>query len=396
MAGMLDGVRVVEYTSLGDDRIGMVLVELGAEVVKLEPKEGSPTRRWWGEVAEGWSPYHLALNRGKKSVALDLGGDEGRRLAARLVASAGVFVRSYDPNDAAGATLSYATLRAANARLVHCDISPFGVKGQYERLAGTLNLAVAASGRWSVARGEGDVPAVSEGLGGGSADAGALYAAYGIISALWKRARTGEGCYLDVSQMDAQLCVQGSSISRLVEDERVHQQAQGTTTTMSAAAKYNYYETKDGKFMLLALIERQFWNRFAEVAGRPDLVDTADWDSPVDFASGDVALRRTMAEIMLQKTLAEWVAIFREHRIAGGPATPPEELADDPHLRERGIIVETVHPRAGRLRMPGSPLGPLEAMAPAPALGEHTAAILAALGESEDAITRLRAQGVIA
>jgi formyl-CoA transferase len=103
-----------------------------------------------------------------------------------------------------------------------------------------------------------------------------------------------------------------------------------------------------------------------------------------------------MAQIMLQKTLAEWVAIFREHRVAGGPATPPEELAEDPHLRERGIIVELSHPVAGSLRMPGSPLVPLEATAPAPALGEHTATILADLGESEDTIERLRAHSVIA
>src|SRR5437588_6000154 len=105
MSDMLQGVRVVEYTRLWEDRVGMILADLGADVIKLEPREGCATRGWWGEVAPGWSPYHLALNRNKQSFAVDLAQPESIRLVERLVASADIFVRSYDVTDPTTAAL---------------------------------------------------------------------------------------------------------------------------------------------------------------------------------------------------------------------------------------------------------------------------------------------------
>jgi crotonobetainyl-CoA:carnitine CoA-transferase CaiB-like acyl-CoA transferase len=394
MAGMLDGVRVVEYTRLWEDRVGMLLGDLGAEVVKLEPVGGCPTRTWWGEVTPGWSPFHLALNRNKKSFAADLAREEGVRLAERLVATADIFVRSYYPTDPMLDTLDYEALRKVNERLIYCDLSPFGREGQYGHLAATLDHAAAAAGRWRPARGEDGRVVVSPGIDRAGGDSGALYAAYGVVAAYWRRGRTGQGAYLDVSQMDAQLTVKGDWLVRFVEDDRVYEQAQGGGGG-PAAAKYNWYETSDGKFMLLALIERQFWNSFARAAGRPDLVDEREWDAPVDFAKGDMALRREIQSITRQKTLAEWVAIFRDHRIAGGPGVPPEELGDDPHLQERGVILETDHPAAGPFMMPGSPIVQVAVRIPAPALGEHTAELLAELGHAEAEVQALRQRGII-
>src|SRR5439155_1852049 len=196
------------------------------------------------------------------------------------------------------------------------------------------------------------------------------------------------------SQMDAQLIVKGDWLVRFVEDDRVADQDQGGSGG-STAAKYNWYETKDGRFLLLALIERQFWNSFARAAGRPDLVDERPWDAPVDFARGDLALRREIQAITKQKTLAEWVEIFREHRVAGGPSVPPEALGEDPHLQARGIIRETRHPVAGAFTLPGSPIVPVEVRLPAPALGAHTAEILRALGYSEPEVAALQERGII-
>jgi crotonobetainyl-CoA:carnitine CoA-transferase CaiB-like acyl-CoA transferase len=334
------------------------------------------------------------LNRNKKSIAVDLTQAAGGRLVERLVAGADIFMRSYDPTDPTEAALSYAPLWRVNGKLIYCNLSPFGAEGPYHRLAAPLGHAAAAAGRWRLARGDDGQIRVGDGIDRADGDSGALYAAYGAIAAYWRCGRTGEGAYLDVAQLDAQLVVKGDWLVRFVEDDRVADQDQGGGGG-AAAAKYNWYETKDGRFLLLALIERPFWNSFVRAAGREDLVDERPWDAPVDFARGDMALRREIQAIIKQKTLAEWVEIFRAHRVAGGPGVPPEALGEDPHLRARGIIRETHHPAAGPFTLPGSPIIPVEVRLPAPALGAHTAELLADLGYAGPEVAALGARGII-
>jgi crotonobetainyl-CoA:carnitine CoA-transferase CaiB-like acyl-CoA transferase len=239
--------------------------------------------------------------------------------------------------------------------------------------------------------------------GGDGTTAAAVHAALRTVAALVRRDRTGDGAFLDAAGADAVIAqgwigaVYGWNEERMTD--RVGLRPPGTPAFNSA--RYQYYPTADGRFVLFCAIEPKFWQRFCEAVGRPELVGEAPSEgAPVDFAHGDETLRRDLQALFTSRTQQEWIALAIEQDIPIGPANQgARSLLADEHLRQRSIVVEGEHPDAGKFLYVGSPVivdnEPFEIRRPAPNLGQHTDEVLGELGIDGETIARLRVAKVI-
>jgi crotonobetainyl-CoA:carnitine CoA-transferase CaiB-like acyl-CoA transferase len=207
------------------------------------------------------------------------------------------------------------------------------------------------------------------------------------------RARsTGQGCLLDVAEIDAAVAWQAESLGGTPGE------ASAVRMDLSASVRYQYYATKDDRVVIFQASERKFWRNFCDAIGRPELFEANPGARVGDHAAGNEALRAELAKIFRTRTRAEWVQFFLDHDVAGAPVYDARELPDDPQVRARGLLIEQHHPVAGPLRLFGTPLqmeGERFEAAPAPAAGEHTDEILTrVLGLGAQEIARLRASGI--
>jgi crotonobetainyl-CoA:carnitine CoA-transferase CaiB-like acyl-CoA transferase len=215
-----------------------------------------------------------------------------------------------------------------------------------------------------------------------------------VCAALVRARTTGQGCLLDVAEMDAAVAWQAESLggARGATD--------GARADLSASVRYQYYATADERVVIFQASERKFWQNFCAALGRLDLFEAKPGKLVGDHATGDEALRAELAAIFRTRTRAEWVRFFLEHDVPGAPVYEASELPDDPHVQARGLLVEQQHPVAGALRLLGTPLrveGERFEAAPAPAACEHSDAILGrVLGLSAQELARLRAAGITA
>jgi crotonobetainyl-CoA:carnitine CoA-transferase CaiB-like acyl-CoA transferase len=412
--GLLAGVRVLEVAVLfNGDLVGQHLGDLGADVVKVEsPAGGDYLRDMLGQVAPHRSPAHLQVNRNKRSVAVDLRTDEGRDVFWRLHAGADVFVDGLLAGACDRMGIGYQAQRARKPDIVYAHCSGFGAVGPYAAIPthGQMMNALAAA---ITLRADDDglvrpVPNVElmygTSGGGDGTTAVAAHAALRTAAALVRRDRTGRGAFLDAAGADAVIAqgwigaVYGWNEDRLTDRRGLRPAG----APPMASARYQYYETADGRFVLFCGIEHKFWARFCAEVGRPDLEDgsTGDELGPVEFAHGDTTLRRELAAVFRQRTQAEWVALAARIDIPLGPAHQGvAELRDDPHLAARQIVVDGEVPDVGPFAYVGTPVivdgEPFTVRRPAPRLGEHTDEVLVALGYDDAEIAALRARGVV-
>ncbi len=230
---------------------------------------------------------------------------------------------------------------------------------------------------------------------------GPLYAAFAVTSALARATRTGEGCYLDVSCADAVVAVKWLDALPALNPEKIDPSwGRGGTVGggSGGSAKYQYYETKDGKYILFCAIEAKFWKNWCVAAAREDLLGDHRDEVAVDFAVGRDDLRRELQETFHTKTLAEWMRVAADHDITMGPALRFDEIQDDPHLRARQQVVVEHHPLFGDFLTLGNPIvvpGQDFTVRSAPGHGQHTDEILAELGYDDRDRQALRDAGVI-
>jgi crotonobetainyl-CoA:carnitine CoA-transferase CaiB-like acyl-CoA transferase len=413
MAGLLEGIRVLEVAVLfNGDLVGQHFGDMGADVIKIEsPGRGDYLRDMLGQVVPHNSPAHLQVNRNKRSITLDPRTEAGRDLFWRLLQTADVFVDGLMAGSCDRMGIGYDEQRRRNPGIVYCHCSGFGATGAYSAIPTHGQMMNAAAAAVTLGMGPDGLVhrlANTELLtgtsgGGDGTTAAAVHAAMRAVAAIVRRARTGEGAYLDAAGADAVIAqgwigaVYGWNERRLID--RTGLPAAGAVPFSSA--RYQYYETSDGRFVLFCAIEPKFWERFCEAVDRRDLIDPESGDaSPIDFAHGDEQLRRRLQEIFHTRTQQAWIELAIAADIPLGPAHQGvQELRHDPHLAARSIMVDGEHPVAGSFRYVGSPVvvdGEKFAVArPAPALGEHTDEVLAELGIADDAIAELRAARVI-
>ncbi|MGH7805697.1 MAG: CaiB/BaiF CoA transferase family protein, partial [Candidatus Binatia bacterium] len=396
---LLKGIRIVECAVLfNGDQTGRLFGDMGADVIKVEsPGVGDYLRDFLGQIVPHVSPAHVQVNRNKRSVTLNLRAEEGRRIFFELIKTADIFVDGFAGDACARMGIGYEAQKRVKPDIIYCQCSGYGASGPYAEIPTHGQMMGALAGGMPVRKNaDGFFEADGSGLGDGTM-IGASYTALAGVAALAYRVRTGKGVVIDGAGSDGFLAT--SWFFPLYEWNADRITDQRGMPGRASSAKYQTYETKDGKFILFCGIEHKFWDNFCRAAGREDLLEKKDTTAPADFAAAETELRRELQKTFHQKTLAEWVAIARDHDIAMGPAHTFGDLLTDPHLRSREIIHEGEHPKAGPFTYVGwpAPIGGqrFEVGRAAPELGEHTDEVLAELGYSDAAITAWRKAGVV-
>jgi crotonobetainyl-CoA:carnitine CoA-transferase CaiB-like acyl-CoA transferase len=383
-AGPLAGVRVLDLTRLLPGPFAsLALVDLGASVDKLEDTGAGDYLRLTPPLTAGdTSATFLALNRGKRSLCLDLKKASARQAVLRMVAGYDVFFEQFRPGVLDRLGLGHATLLAANPRLIVCALTGYGQDGPMAARAGHDINYLARAGVLGMQGPPGAPPQVP---GFQLADfGGGLWSVIGILAALHERAGTGKGKVVDVSMVEASMGFALASLGQLFGG---HAPARGDEPLTGGLALYGAYATKDGKYVTLGALEPKFWMAFCTGAGI-DVDPTALLPGP-----HQVALKDKLRGVFASRTRAEWQAFGREHDCCLEPVLEPGELRDDEHLQARGMFFDMDSPwgRIAQLRTPLAQRG--ATYAPPPKQGEHTDAVLREAGLDDAAIAAMRAEG---
>jgi crotonobetainyl-CoA:carnitine CoA-transferase CaiB-like acyl-CoA transferase len=326
------------------------------------------------------------LGRNKRSLTLNLKAPEGRDIFHRLAREADVVLEGSRPGVAARLGVDYATLRELNPRLVYCSISGYGQDGPYrDRVGHDVNYLGFAGviGLTGSAGGPPVIPAVQIADVGG----GALTAAVGILAALWAREETGRGQLVDISMMAGAVAWQVVNVFRWLLEQEEPQR--GLTMLTGRHPCYAIYETRDGRHVTVGALEPHFWRTLCERLGLPELARR-------QFAEGEERERMfaTLRARFRERTMAEWVADLADLDICFGPVATLGEMMEDPHVRHRGMVVETGSgPTLGNpIKLSGTPP---ELRSDPPELGQHTEPVLRGLGYSPGEVAALRERGVV-
>lgn len=385
----LDGLRILDLSRLLPGPYAtLVLADLGADVVKVEEPQGGDWLRWMPPLFGEQSGAFHALNRNKRSLALDLKRPEGAAALLRLARGADVVVESFRPGVLDRLGLGWEALHAANPRLVLCSITGHGQDGPYAARAGHDLDYCALSGVLAL-NGPPDAP-VPLGVQAADIAGGAWPAVAGILAALLRRAATGEGAHVDVSMTEGALALLAMPLGMAAA--RGTPLARGRELLSGGTPCYGVYRTRDGRFVALAALEPKFFAGFCAAIGRPELAER-------QLDDGDGGPRAELEAVFAARTRDEWAAFAAEHDVCLAPVLEGDEPRNDPQLAHRGAFVEVETPWEGRA-VPGvaSPVRIRGTEAPrraAPRLGEHGAAVLAEAGFTPSEIGVLREVGVL-
>jgi crotonobetainyl-CoA:carnitine CoA-transferase CaiB-like acyl-CoA transferase len=403
MTRPLDGIRVIDWTIWQQGPVAsMMLADLGADVIKLEARgTGDPGRGMLRAAGLDLSKlpdfYFEAHNRGKRSIALDLKQPEAVEIVHRLVARSDVFVQNFRPGAAARLGLDYASLRRHNESLVYANGSGFGRKGPDAERPCMDYLGLARSGIMNAVGEPGGPPMAVQGAIADQMAGTTL--AFGIMTALLHRERSGEGQEVDVSLLGSMSWLQGLSVAaRLMmgsEMPRVARQKAGNPL-------WNHYRCKDDRWIAFAMAQAdRFWTDFARVVVGDALADDERFDTVIGRATHAAEIVATLDQAFASRTSAEWT----ERLDAGGDfiftlLNSVNDLPDDPQVRANGHIASVEHPSHGELEMLNIPVGlsrsPARIDRTAPEFGEHTEQILVdELGYSWDEIGDLREKEIL-
>lgn len=385
--GPLAGVRVLDLTRLlPGPYAGQILVELGADVIKIEEPGVGDYARAMAPLADGVGVVFQATNRGKRSVVLDLKQATGREALLRLVDGADILLEGFRPGTLARLGLGYETLQTRNPRLIICALTGYGQDGPYSQRAGHDLNYLGYSGLLSHLARPGSAPHVP---GAQLADVagGALMAVIGILAALVGRGVTRRGQVVDVAMLDGSLALAPVLLATL--NAGAPEVPPGGETLTGALPAYNIYETADGQYVTLAALEPKFWAEFLRLAGRPDLIER---HIPRDAEEAATTIAE-LAALFRTRTRAEWLALLADADACVGPVNTLTEALADPQVRARQIISGQDGPAPLLRATPLLSDNPLRALGPAPRLGEHTVALLTEAGYTADEIAALLASG---
>ena len=378
--GPLNGVIVIDLTRvLAGPFCTMVLADLGARVIKVEMPNTGDDSRQYGPFVNGKSAYYMSLNRGKESVALNLKNDDDRGIFDALVAEADVLIENYRPGTMAKLGYDWDTLHARHPRLIYAAASGFGQTGPYAQRP-AYDVIVQAMGGVMSMTGHPGMPPARVGTSVGDITAG-LFSSIGINAALYHRATTGEGMYLDISMLDCQVAICENAIARYQATGKVPGPAGARNPSITP---FESYATKDD-FIVIAAGNDALFAKLAETIDRPDLAEDPRFDSNTTRTTNAAVLKDEMEAALAARSRDEWFRIFDEAGIPCGPINNIKNVVEDPQVNERNMIVAAKDAVAGTVRMPGSPIKmsnfeDRSERSPSPELDEHRASLLSELG----------------
>jgi CoA:oxalate CoA-transferase len=372
----------------------MLFSDLGAEVIKVEATGLGDLARFGEPFIDEISSYFLSINRGKKSITLDLKKDGAKDIVFRLAKHADILLENFRPGVMEALGLEYEAVCRHNPQIIYASLSGFGQTGPYAQKPAFDMIAQGMGGVVSITGEPGRPPAR---VGYSIGDMGAsLFTAIAILAALHERKNSRKGQYIDVSMLDSQVALAENACARYLATQEIPQ-PMGSRHPLFTP--FQVFPTKDGHIVLIAFHDDK-WETFCKAAGR----DT--WISDERFQSNAARLEnyeiylQEMNAVMKSRTTAEWVEIFEANDIMYGPVNTIDQVVNNPHIRQRDMILEVSHPKAGELKVVGTPMKfsrtPCEIDTACPDLGEHTGEILAdLLGLSVTEIQKLKAAKVI-
>ncbi|HZW35420.1 MAG: CaiB/BaiF CoA transferase family protein [Deltaproteobacteria bacterium] len=387
---LLSGIRVLDLSlQLPGPFCTLMMADYGADVVKVDEPFPRMRNPFAGEKP-GLSPTDRYLNRGKRSLTLNLKSPEGKEIFGALAESADVVVEGFRPGVTARLGVDYATLSARNPRLVYCSISGFGQAGPMRDVAGHDINYISYAGILGLC-GPRDGPPALPAVQIGDLFGGAMMALSGILMALLSRQATGVGRLVDVSMTDgafAMFSLHAASYLAGGEEPR-----RGEMILTGRYPCYDVYRCSDGEYVSLGALEPWFWKGFVEAIGREDLAG-------LQYAAGEEGerVRADLRKLFGSKSREEWVRFFDGKDICFSPVLSLSEAVSHPNVKERDMVIEVGSPLGGRERQPGLPIKfPGTAAAPrrSPFLGEHDEEILKDLGFTAQRVEELRKKGVI-
>lgn len=380
----LDGIKVIDLSKwLPGQYCGMMLGDFGAEVIKIDDINGDNTRQFIPQKEKDMSYWHLALNRNKKGMAIDLRTESGQQILRKLMLTADVVLEGFRPGFMAKIGLDYESISKENPRLVYCSITGFGQKGKYRhKPAHDLNI-VGLAGITSLD----DVGSACVADVQVSALGGSMNAFSGILLSLLARERMGRGQYIDISLYNSALSMETTAVSSLWGCQETGAQPFGRI-----GHYYNIYKAKDGKYLTVGTIEPKFWQELCRLIGREDLANRQ-----FDFAHGE-ELEKTLAKVFLLKTQEEWLELVDGRDFCVTPVCSLDEALNSELTLESDMIakrnedigeVRYLQPAIKLSETPGA----IERRAPR--LGEHQEEILSSLGYTAEEISKLKDDHVI-
>jgi len=393
MTKPLDGVTVLDLTRLlPGPAATMMLANFGAEVIKIEEPEKGDYARAGHPRIHGVGASFALLNRGKKSVAINLKDPRGKDAFRRLATTADVLIEGFRPGVMERLDLGYEQLRKLNPGLIHAALTGYGLDGSYTQTAGHDANYLAMAGVLDLIGPSGGPPNLP-GIQIADIAAGTLPAVIGILLALAAREKSGEGQIVDAAMLDGCLNLMPIPLAQWTAAGETPRR--GETRLSGRYACYNLYETSDGRWMSVGALEPKFWVELCRELDREDLIADQYADD-----SRQQEIKDELKRIFAGRSAAEWERRFAARDACVALVRDIEEVAADKHVRDRELIVSIPHPEGGSFDyvgvVPKLSATPGEIGGPPPQLGEHTLPVLRAAGMDEDTLAELRSEGVIA
>lgn len=392
----LDGIRVLDMSRfIFGPFCAQMLADMGADVIKLEPRgKGDPARAAGNVRVNGLSPSFLARNRNKRSLAMDMRKPEAQEIALQLVRQSDVLIHNFRPGIMARMGLDAKRVREQNPRLIYCSLSGYGQTGPLAHWPGQDLLIQAMSGIIAMTGWENGPPTT---VGTFAADVtGAIMAAYGVMTALCARAQHGMGQEMDVSLLDSLITLQAMDATVFLNSGQVPPKSGSGHWLLPPP--YGVFHTKD-KDMALNAHSDAWWSRMCRAPAFASLGEDARFTTREGRSEYRDALMAVLQEILHTKTRQEWLTYLGQYDVLCAPVYDFAEVFADPQVQHNGLVAEQHHPIAGPIKVVGIPVKlsdtPGEVGPAAPQIGEHTQQILQELGYDAGQIDRLRQDNVV-
>ncbi len=405
--GALSHIRVLDLSRiLAGPWAGQMLADMGAEVIKIErPKRGDDTRHWgppWLKDLEGndtaEAAYYLCVNRGKKSVTIDITHPQGQALICKLASKCDILLENYKVGGLAKYSLDYASLKADNPGLIYCSISGFGQTGPYKNRAGYDFLIQGMAGLMSITgEPDGSAGAGPQKVGVALSDImTGLYASNACLAALAYRGQTGKGQHIDLALLDVQVATLANQASNYLISGDIPQRLGNAHPNI---VPYQSFASADGHFILAVGNDDQF-ARLCKLLGQSQLASDPRFTTNANRVKNRTELIPQLVELFKSQSSHHWIETLEEIGVPCGPINTIDQVFDDPQVQQRGMQIERPHPTAGSVPLVGSPIkfseSTVEPGAAPPLLGEHTDRVLSELLElDEEQCNQLRQDGIV-